>query len=78
MPTSPRDDAQQAVRDLARDAGARVDGVIERVDDHEARIRSIEIANAEAKGAAGGLQRMAPWLALALTLGNALYQAFKH
>lgn len=70
-------DPVQLIRDLAVAATTRVDGVEALARSLETRLRAIETAQAEARGASLG--RLVPWLALALSavgVGLSIHKAF--
>ena len=62
--------SRSAIDRLADAATARADGHEADIAAHDTRLRTIEITLAEQRGAAGGLQRMAPWIALVISLAG--------
>lgn len=55
------------VRQLADAATARADAHDDRLRTQEERVRSLELAEAERRGASGGFARVVPWLAILIS-----------
>jgi hypothetical protein len=61
------DPRSEPLRQLAEAATSRADALEDRVRDLEVYRRGQELAEARREGAAGGVQRLAPWVAIVAT-----------
>lgn len=62
--------SEEAVHKLAEAATSRADVHDERLRVAEDRIRALELSDARRDGAAGGMARVVPWLALVVAVAG--------
>jgi hypothetical protein len=66
------------VRQLADAATARADAHDERLRTAEDRVRALELAEAERRGASGGFARIVPWIAILISGGSLIATLWRH
>lgn len=66
------------LRQLADAATARADAHDDRLRTQEERVRALELAEAERRGASGGFARIVPWIAILIAAASLIANLWRH